>query len=160
MGNLDGRCALFPRILWIVDSTIRSRRFDKSTISLLIYGCSLQALESFGVGTYCVRRGKERGSERARERERGENGECFGSPVAVLLKDLMDEQRLTVANFFLGLGLGFAEICESGWKQYIAILFIFPYFGWLFFMISGHLLCSASAAPDYVLSVHVPFWIP
>jgi len=127
---------------------------------LLIYGCSLQALESFGVGTYCVRRGKERGSERARERERGENGECFGSPVAVLLKDLMDEQRLTVANFFLGLGLGFAEICESGWKQYIAILFIFPYFGWLFFMISGHLLCSASAAPDYVLSVHVPFWIP
>ncbi len=74
----------------------------KSTISLLICGCSLQALESFGVGTYCVRRGKERGSERARERERGENGECFGSPVAVLLKDLMDEQRLTVANFSLG----------------------------------------------------------
>ncbi len=102
----------------------------------------------------------EGASERERERERGENGECFGSPVAVLLKDLMDEQRLTVANFSLGLGLGFAEICESGWKQYVAILFIFPYLGWLFFMISGHLLCSASAAPDYVLSVHVPFWIP
>jgi hypothetical protein len=81
--------------------------------------------------------------------------------VAVLLKELMDEQRLTVANFSLGLGLGFAKICESGWKQFVAIFnFIFSYFGWLFFMISGHLLCSASAAPDYVLSVHVPFWMP
>ncbi len=99
-------------------------------------------------------------SERARERERGENGECFGSPVAVLLKDLMDEQRVTVANFSLGLGLGFAKICESGWKQFLAILFYFSYFGRLLFMISGHFLCSASAAPDFVLSVHVPFWIP
>jgi hypothetical protein len=43
--------------------------------------------------------------------------------VAVLLKDLMDEQRLTVANFSLGLGLGFAKICESGWRQFVAILF-------------------------------------
>jgi hypothetical protein len=75
-------------------------------------------------------------------------------------EDLMDEQQLTVANFSLGLGLGFAKICESGQKQFVAILFYFSYFGWLFFMISGHLLCSASAAPDYVLSVHVPFWIP
>ncbi len=63
----------------------------------------------------------EGGRERERERE---NGECFGSPVAVLLKDLMDEQRLTVANFSLGLGLGFAKICESGWKQFVAIFFL------------------------------------
>lgn len=75
-------------------------------------------------------------------------------------EDVMEKRRLTVANISLGLGLGFAKICESGWKQFVAILFIYSYSGWLFFMISGHLLCPASAAPDYVLSVHVPSWIP
>jgi hypothetical protein len=39
-------------------------------------------------------------------------------------EDVMEKRRLTVANISLGLGLGFATICESGWKQFVAILFI------------------------------------
>ncbi len=79
--------ALFPRILWIVDSTIRSRRFDKIYdffVNLWMVSASPRKLWCRNLLTVCGEGGSEGAS--ARERERGESGECFGSPVAVLLK--------------------------------------------------------------------------
>lgn len=104
-----------------MDSTTRSRRFDKIYdffVNLWMLSASPRKLWCRDL--LCAER--EGAREGARERERREwrvlwfSGGC--AP-----ESLMDEQRLTVANFSLGLGLGFAEICESGWKQFVAILF-------------------------------------
>lgn len=107
----------------------------KSTISLLICGCSLQALESFGVGTYCVRRWRERGSERAREREREERMES-----ALVLRWLcswrFDGRAATDCRLFFSRVR--ARFCKDLWVRLEAIcrhLFIFflilgGYFSW------------------------------
>jgi hypothetical protein len=71
----------------MVDSTIRSRRFDK----IYDFFGNLWMLSASPRKFWCrdlLCAEMEGARERAREKERhrGENGECFGSPVAVLLK--------------------------------------------------------------------------
>ncbi len=108
--------ALFPRILWIVDSTIRSRRFDK----IYDFFVNLWMLSASPRKFWCrdllcaeMEGARERARERERERERREwRVLWFSSGCAP--EDLMDEQQLTLASFCLGLGLGFTKICESG----------------------------------------------